>query len=247
MRRNTRVALLSVAFAAIGCGPLAEIPTLPPAVPATLAADDPGALLARALAPTLYVQRDEPFRLERVIAVVHPTRRVIAYHLLWRDDAHGAWIPFTKPTDAEIAWVGFDTANMPVDVWTYWHGTILHTDWRGKGQVGIDVQWGKHGSLPRATHLGDLPRLKSLNTFYVLTWLGLPDLWLGNLSRNGPWCFCHGYDRYAAFTSETPLGTRIDVVIRTASPRRALRAVFGTGAANKTPWPPDIDRYDPPR
>ena len=28
------------------------------------------------------------------------------------------------------------------------------------------------------------------------TWLGLPDYWLGNIKRPGPWCFCHGYARY---------------------------------------------------
>ena len=32
------------------------------------------------------------------VAVVHPDSQVVAYHLLWRDDAHGAWIPFTVPT-----------------------------------------------------------------------------------------------------------------------------------------------------
>jgi hypothetical protein len=245
LRRNTHVGLLGVAFAAMGCGPRAEIPTLPQIVPASLAADDSVAVLARFLAPTLYVQKDESFTLERVLAVVHPTRRVIAYHLLWRDDAHGAWIPFTKATDAEIVWVGYDAADIPVDVWTYWHGTILHTEWGGKGPVGIDVQWGKHGSLPRETHLEDLPRLKSLSTFYVLTWLGIPDFWLGNLSRRGPWCFCHGYDRYATFATAIPLAVRIDVVVRTENPRSALRAVFGTGAANKTPWPLDIERYEP--
>jgi len=245
LRRNTRVVLLGVVVAASGCGPLAEIPALPQAVTASLSVDDSGAVFVRALAPTLFLQPDEPFALERVAAVVHPTRRVIAYHLLWRDDAYGAWLPFTRPTDAEIVWVGYDATHAPVDVWTYWHGTILHTDWRGKGPVAIDVQWGKHGSLPRATQLTDLPWLKSLNTFYVLTWLGIPDLWLGNLSRTGPWCFCHGYGRYAAFTHSVPLGPRIDLVMRAANPRQALRAVFGRGHANKTPWPPGIESDEP--
>jgi hypothetical protein len=108
------------------------------------------------------------------------------------------------------------------------------------------VQWGKHGSLPRATHLADLPRLKSLDKFYLLTWLGLPDIWLGNLSRSGPWCFCHSYRRYATFTTATPVGARIDLVVRTEDPKGALRAVFGTGAANKTPWPIWIEEYGRP-
>ena len=77
-----------------------------------------------------------------------PTRRVIAYHLLWQDDVNGSWIPFTVPTDEEVVWVGYDSTRAPTDIWTYWHGTLLHADWRERGQVAIDVQWGKHGSLP---------------------------------------------------------------------------------------------------
>ena len=240
------MALLGAVVAAFGCGPLAEIPPLPNAIPGSVAADDSAALLARALAPTLFVQPDEPFTLERVVAVMHPTDRLIAYHLLWRDDAHGAWLPFTKPTDAEIVWVGHDSTNTPTDVWTYWHGTILHTTWRGKGSVAMDVQWGKHGSMPRATHLADLPRLKSLDAFYILAWLGIPDLWLGNLSRSGPWCFCHGYGRYSKFTRAIPLEPRIDAVVRASNPRPALRAIFGGGAANKTAWPPGREPTAPP-
>lgn len=245
MHRNTRVALLGAAFAVSGCGPLAEIPVVPEAVPGQLSIDDSAVKLARALAPTLHVQRDEPFTLERVVAVVHPVHRIIAYHLLWRDDAHGSWLPFSKPTDAEIVWVGYDSSLTAIDVWTYWHGTILHTDWRGKGPVAIDVQWGKHGSLPRKAHLADLPRLKSLDVFYALTWFAIPDLWLGNLSRDGPWCFCHGYRRYRDFSRSVPVAPRLDAVVRVENPRTALRAVFGSGYTNKTAWPFDIERYTP--
>ena len=76
-------------------------------------------------------------------------RQIIGYYLLWRDDVHGAWLPFTNATDEEIVWVGYDSTGAPTDVWTYWHGKILHADWRDRGTVTIDVQWGKHGSLPR--------------------------------------------------------------------------------------------------
>lgn len=243
MRKNTRIVVLGIALAVCACGPLAEIPVVPEAVPGALGAADSDAILTRALAPTLYLQLDEPFPLERVVAVVHPTRRIVAYHLLWRDDAHGAWLPFTKPTDAEIVWVGYDSLGAPSDVWTYWHGSILHTDWRDKGAIAIDVQWGKHGSLPRATHLADLPWSKSLDKFYLLTLLGAPDLWLGKLSRKGPWCFCHGYGRYSEFTRALPLGPRINIIVRDDNPRRTLRAVFGRGYTNKTAWPRDA----PPR
>ena len=91
-------------FAALisGCGPRAHIPPRPvvaPQFPGVLEKSDNNAVLARSLAPVLFLQRDESFALERVVAVVHPTRPLVAYHLLWRDDAHGSWIPFTTPTD----------------------------------------------------------------------------------------------------------------------------------------------------
>ena len=142
-----------------GCGPRAHIPPRPAVLRGALAPSDSDAELARALAPLLYVQRDEWFPLERVVAVVNPARPVIAYHLLWRDDVHGSWIPFTVPTDEEVVWVGYDSSHAPTDIWTYWHGRVLHADWRDRGQVAIDVQWGKHGSLPHRTIESDLPGL----------------------------------------------------------------------------------------
>ncbi len=220
----------------LACGPRAHIPELPHVVPDALDARDSGAVLARQLAPTLYLQRDESFPLSRVVAVVHPTRRVIAYHLLWRDDAMGAWVPFTTPTDEEIVWVGYDSTGAATDLWTYWHGTVLHADWREKGQVLVDVQWGKHGSLPHGTIPETLPPERPLLLFYAMTW-ALPDFWAGNLSRKGPWCFCHGFERYREFTKELPLAGRIDVVARTDEPEAVLRAVFGQKYSRKQAWP----------
>jgi hypothetical protein len=101
------------------CGPRAHIPPVPVHIQAAVDSGDSGAILARALAPILYLQRDEWFPLERAVAVLHPTRRLIAYHLLWRDDVHGSWIPFTVPTDEEVVWVGYDSTSAPTDIWTY--------------------------------------------------------------------------------------------------------------------------------
>src|SRR5947209_2102730 len=138
---HTRVCLLLVLV--LGCAPRLRLPPEPAAVPGALAADDPGAALARELAPQLYVQRDEPFQLLRVAAVVHPTQPVIAYHLLWSHDVNGQWMPWTKPSDEEEIWVGYDSlTHEPTDLWTYWHSTILHTSWRGKGPPAASVQWG---------------------------------------------------------------------------------------------------------
>src|SRR3981081_668846 len=88
----------------IACGPDAPIPLPPANLPDALSPTDSGALLARRLAPVLYLQPDETFPLERVVAVLHPVRRIIAYHLLWRDDVHGGGISVTGPTGAGVRW-----------------------------------------------------------------------------------------------------------------------------------------------
>lgn len=221
------------------CGPRARIPELGPEV-LGLAGVQPdssaAAQLARSLAPVLFLQRDESFPLSRVVAVVHPTRRIIAYHLLWKDDAHGSWIPFTVPTDQEIVWVGYDSTSAPTELWAFWHGKILHTDWKNRG-VTINVQWGKHGSLPRGVIESDLPSFQTLNSFYAMAQVGVLDFWLGKLTRPGPGCFCHGYRRYREFTRPLIVGERVDVVAKIDDPNQVLAAVFGTKYSKKRPWP----------
>jgi hypothetical protein len=219
------------------CGPHPHIPPRPVVLSAALPDSDGGARLARALAPLLYLQRDEWFPLDRAVAVLHPTRRVIAYHLLWHDDVHGSWIPFTVPTDEEVVWVGYDQSGAPTDLWTFWHGKILHTDWHDRGTPAIDVQWGKHGSLPRGIIESDLPRLRTLNAFYAYHFLMLPDILLGKLTRPGPWGFYHSYARYRDFSRLIVLRDSLDLVVRTENPRQSLEAVFGEPYSNKTPWP----------
>jgi hypothetical protein len=218
------------------CGPRASIPPRPVSVPAE--ADSLHAALARSLAPTLYVQRDEYFAIERVAAVVHPELPLIAYHLLWRDDVNGAWIPFTKATDQEVVWIGYDTVTLAAtDIWTYWHGKTLYLDWRGRGHPEINVQWGKHGSIPRGLAESELPRFRTMNVFYAFTMLSHPDIWLGNLTRSGPWGFFYGYDRYRDFSRRIPLRDTIDVVLHTDDPKDALKLVFGSVYSEKRPWP----------
>jgi hypothetical protein len=228
-----------IGFAAVvltACGPHAHIPLRPANLPAALAPTDRGAVLARRLAPVLYLQRDETFPIERVVAVLHPSRPIIAYRILWRDDVHGSWIPFTVPTDEEVLWVGYDSTYAPTDVWTYWHGQILHASWP-RSQVTIDVQWGKHGNLPRNVRQSDLPKPRTLNFFYAMTIFGLPDILLGDLTRKGPLCFCRSYRRYLQFTRPVMLGEKIDVVVRTEDPGPVLVEVFGSKYSKKNPWP----------
>lgn len=238
LQRSNGISVVLICTILTACGPRANIPPRPIALdlPGVLDAADEGARLARSLAPVLFLQRDESFALERVVAVLHPVQRIVAYHLLWRDDAHGAWIPFTTATDQEIVWVGYDTTGAPERLWTYWHGKVLHTDWSGRGTVLVDVQWGKHGSLPRNVVESDLPRFGKMNAFYAFTWLGIWDIWLGRLTRPGPSCFCHGYGRYREFTKPLVVGERIDVIARLENPQPVLRAIFGK-YSGKDPWP----------
>ncbi len=235
------LALIGFAVVSSACGRHVQLPPVPVAPPGV--ADSVDWQLARTLAPVLYVQRDEPFPLLRVVAVVNPARPIIAYHLLWSHDVNGQWMPWTKPSDEEEVWVGYDReTGSATELWTYWHGTILSTDWRGKGQPAIDVQWGKHGSLPHRVIESDLPRTKTLNAFYVAEYVLLPDIWLGKIAHGGPWGFFHSYGRYREFSRVTPLATRLDAVLHTEDARPGLHAIFGTIYSNKRWWPGDSIR-----
>ena len=150
----------------------------------------------------------------------------------------GSWIPFTVPTDEEVIWVGYSPSHAPTDIWTYWHGSILHTDWRARGTPAIDVQWGKHGSLPRGIIESDLPRFRTLNTFYAFNYLLLPDILLGRITRPGPSGFFHSYARYRDFSRVLMLGDSLNLVVRAVDARDALEAVFGKPYSRKIPWPP---------
>src|ERR1700719_3938927 len=119
MRRALIVATVTT-LSACSRGPYA--PPVPHSVPC--AAGCAPRARAKSLAPVLYLQRDGPFPLDRVVAVVHPTEPVIAYHLLWRHDVNGQWLPWAKPSDEEVAYVGYDPGtHAPTEIWTYWHGT----------------------------------------------------------------------------------------------------------------------------
>jgi hypothetical protein len=233
IRNGILVATLTTVAA---CSRGAYAPPVPS--PEAFPTDSATRALAKSLAPVLYLQRDEPFPLDRVAAVVHPTRTIIAYHLLWRHDVNGQWVPWAKPSDEEVVWVGYDSStHAPTDIWTYWHGTVLHTPWQEHGQPAIDVQWGKHGSLPRGIETKDLPPNKTLNSFYAYEFALVPDILLGKLVHGGPWGFFHSFRRYTDFSKVLPLTDRLDMVVKTDDPRAVLHAVFGRDYSNKKWWP----------
>ena len=233
IRHGVLIATLTTVAA---CSRGAYAPPIPS--PAAFPTDSATWALAKSLAPVLYLQRDEPFPLDRVVAVVHPTRPIIAYHLLWRHDVNGQWAPWAKPSDEELVWVGYDpNTHSPTELWTYWHGSVLHTPWRDKGPPAIDVQWGKHGSMPRGVEPTDLPANKTLKAFYNYEIALVPDIVLGKLVHGGPWGFFHSFNRYKDFSKVLPLADKIDLVVKTEDPRTALHAVFGRTYSNKKLWP----------
>ncbi len=59
--------------------------------------------LARRFAPRLYTTPTEFFGLRDAAVVVHPDRRLIAYHLFWDDDID--FLEDTDPCDHEVIWV----------------------------------------------------------------------------------------------------------------------------------------------
>lgn len=104
-------------------------------------------------APRLFKVAGEFFPLKDIVAIVHPERPVIGYHLFWEDDL--GFPSDNDPCDHEVVWVEHDAAGEKVmRVWTYWHGRVVTTDAaaeeanRHGGRPWIGVEWGFHGSLP---------------------------------------------------------------------------------------------------
>jgi hypothetical protein len=105
-------------------------------------------------APRVYVTPTEFFPLKDFAAILHPTARLVAYHFFWEDD-----IDFpddNDPCDHEVAWVQYSRDGTSLErLWTYFHGRILEggeaalRDAREHAmRARVNVQWGKHGSMP---------------------------------------------------------------------------------------------------
>ncbi len=110
--------------------------------------------IIRRFSPRLHTAATEFFPLQDAAAVLHPAERLIAYHLFWEDDID---VPDDNdPCDHEVVWVQFARDGRTLErFWTYFHGRILEggeaslRDARDHAmRPRVDVQWGKHGSLP---------------------------------------------------------------------------------------------------
>jgi hypothetical protein len=108
----------------------------------------------RRFAPRIYVTPTEFFPLKDFAVVMHPDKPLIAYHLFWEDD-----IDFPEdndPCDHELMWVQYSPDGSNIDaITTYFHGRLLKggdaalADARKHGmRPRVNVQWGKHGSMP---------------------------------------------------------------------------------------------------
>jgi len=109
--------------------------------------------LARRFLPRLFTTPSEPFRLQDFAVILHPSRRLVAYHLFWEDD-----IDFPEdndPCDHEVLWVEYSEDHKTITgISAYFHGRILRGGSEAiqeakahAGRPRINVQWGKHGSL----------------------------------------------------------------------------------------------------
>ena len=109
--------------------------------------------LAMRFAPKLYLNSDEPGNLIAIIPVHHPERPLIAYHIMFDDDA--LFSGRGKAYDHEILWVEYDPITfIVVDVPVLWHRTVIRTDSSLLDAKSSDqrprvmVEWGMHGLLP---------------------------------------------------------------------------------------------------
>ena len=205
------------------------------------AVDDALRERVRRFAPELRLNRAETFALRDVVAVVHPDRPVIAYHLFWDDD-----IDFPEdndPCDHEVLWVELDAAGTTaVAVHTYFHGTILSAPVASGEPVRVGVEWGKHGSLPldrEGKPVSSPANLKAHWKRLAERGRRLPDHALG---AGWPMKFEGTYEDYGTFTRELKLSERFAsggaVVVKTRWPNAVLnQRVLRYNFRAKVEWP----------
>jgi len=184
------------------------------------------------LAPRLFTVKGEPFALKDAAAILHPTQPWIAYHLFWEDD-----IDFpddNDPCDHEVIWVRYTPQGRAEATYTYYHGRIL------KGGPRVDVQWGKHGSLPEGWRAMERVVEDQRRTWQRLSTTGRQDA-QSPLGRGWPLKFEGDWEAFTHFEGEVDLAAAlrngrlmaVSCLNNAVINRRFLRYNF----AAKTEWP----------
>ena len=239
-RKGIVAMMMGLAIALSGCG-VAHVPKRTGADTVVHGSVDLTAL-AKRFAPWLRLNASEPYRVEEVVAVFHPERSLIGYHVFFTSDV-------VRPHagtryDHEIVWVTYDPVTLKIiDAHTYWHRTVLRTNacvleaQRSSQRPIIDVQWGQHGMLPFGWQsLRTTRPFVELKVHYNLVRYAAVDRFPNDVE---PLAFPGTYDDYVRFTGLVDLAALIhhDGVAVAISPKLAFRDLLADEFAEKKNWP----------
>jgi hypothetical protein len=108
--------------------------------------------LIRKFCPILMVTPKECFPLKDIVAVHHPSKPLIGYHLFWEDDYD--FPDDYEPCDHEEVWIEYDPETEVVtNVMCWFHARILESKLAvnealiNQNRAIFRIEWGKHGSL----------------------------------------------------------------------------------------------------
>jgi hypothetical protein len=108
--------------------------------------------LIQKFCPILLINPKECFPLKDVVAVHHPAKPVIGYHLFWEDDYD--FPDDYEPCDHEEVWIEYDPKTEVVtNVMCWFHSRVLKSEdavkeaHNNQQRAIIRIEWGKHGSL----------------------------------------------------------------------------------------------------
>lgn len=198
-------------------------------IPPTRPTDQERALVLR-LAPDVFVNAREPFGLRDVAAIVHPTNRIVSYHLFWEDDVD--FPDDSEPSDHEVLWVSYSEDGRVEEARSLFHGRVIAMSAQRAAQVNrtgsrprFDTQWGKHGPMPdgwpelsieteEADGDSGVPPGRPMTLLEYNRWSWLKLSTRGTRGRDHPLAVQHGWPSsfhgdFAAFTS---FSRKVDVL-----------------------------------